>query len=1261
MLNNISATELDTWSKANPRRAQEILPELIIRLILATSNKIISHNFPIEKGIQFAGYDGVLESEEQTNFFPKGKSVWECGTNENLIQKFDDDIKKRTEKPLGVDIRSATFIFVTLKIWNHQTSIEEKINDSKSKYNWADIQIFDASKICLWIEQCPAVSRWLFAVMGKNINGVCTVEQFWEERANSTTPLLKEEFFLIGRDTEKDKVSSWLTQNNGCHVLSAESSLEAVMFLVATIYKSENKEELLNRALVVNNEDAWNSLIEKVDNKVLLIPMFSFMDEIKVPTYLFTIIPTSYFSPIAKIAQNVNGIRLDKRYKNDYHKALESLELDSERINLLEHNTKRSFIYLYREITNEISKKQPHWLSKANIIDLIPALFAGAWNGDYDGDKELIEILSGEKYETYISKLTEWVNMEEAPVFRVMNTFQIISVPNLWMFIFDKITDEAMNKFKESVLIVFGYENPIFELKEEKRAYADLFGKKSKYSSFIQNGMAISLIMLNEKNEESNNLNGISTREFVSSLMKEVLNTVKSWQQWSSIAPILPTLAEAAPEQVLEKIENEVQFENSSLWHLFKPAKDSLFGTSYYTHILWTLEKLVWYEEFVIRTILLLVNINEKNFEYKITNSPENSLYEIFCLWHPQSCLRLDDKIAVLKRIIVECPNTGWGLIKKLLPSNRQCCMSISKPMWHSFETSFETSITNIDYYNTIEILLNIMIENLENKIEQFEIIVENIEFFRKHFEKISELFIAYTASATTEECMKICGKLRSKISRNRKYKDSDWSISEDYIFKLEELYQRILPDVIDKDKYLFEWHPDILYPIPYDNETFDYDKEQEYLFSIREETFYRMFEKYSIEKIIEFCSDAEDVKDLSIIIYKKLFESHLDFALLMKFKEKNISLYSAIVREIFQNISFDEMVNKLNKSCLSEEEKASILCQSPITMGTIERVNTLEERIKDYYWSNINSLSVNSFDEVELIEIVVKELLEFYRPFSAIKLLYFAKNVKTELIILTLEKSIEMSNVVESNGMTMKHIASYDVHTLFKKIYSDENVETITVAKLECWYLPLIKDHIEPKCTIKILTENPMEYVVLISRVFKSDREIQENLPKEYHDKNDSVIDLSRDLLHLFKDIPGCNSKIKSQEVFDTWIASVKKLAEEAGYKEATEFCIGKLLSYSPLGEDGIFPHEIIRNYFEKNYVKTEIDEFVVGKYNQRGVHTSSGGINEKEISDSYYENANKLRISYPNTARILKRMGENYKQESLFERNLELRDFWG
>lgn len=38
MNNLIAATEIDAWAKLNPRRAQELLPELIVRLILCTSS-----------------------------------------------------------------------------------------------------------------------------------------------------------------------------------------------------------------------------------------------------------------------------------------------------------------------------------------------------------------------------------------------------------------------------------------------------------------------------------------------------------------------------------------------------------------------------------------------------------------------------------------------------------------------------------------------------------------------------------------------------------------------------------------------------------------------------------------------------------------------------------------------------------------------------------------------------------------------------------------------------------------------------------------------------------------------------------------------------------------------------------------------------------------------------------------------------------------------------------------------------------------------
>ena len=123
MNNMLSTSVLDSWARENPRKAQELLPELVLRLILRTSSQIADYDFPIEKGIQYSGYDGVLVSDEKTSYFPKGKSVWECGTNDDSLSKFESDIQKRTNNPLGVNVTEATFIFVTLKIWNHKKSI----------------------------------------------------------------------------------------------------------------------------------------------------------------------------------------------------------------------------------------------------------------------------------------------------------------------------------------------------------------------------------------------------------------------------------------------------------------------------------------------------------------------------------------------------------------------------------------------------------------------------------------------------------------------------------------------------------------------------------------------------------------------------------------------------------------------------------------------------------------------------------------------------------------------------------------------------------------------------------------------------------------------------------------------------------------------------------------------------------------------------------------------------------------------------------
>ncbi|HAC1588295.1 TPA_asm: hypothetical protein GI782_15290, partial [Listeria monocytogenes] len=184
----ITPERLDSWSRENNRRAQEILPEIVARLILSSFNQIKDFNFPYGKGIQFPGYDGYLNVDESTNYIPQGVSVFEFGTNENILNKFDEDIKKRSENPLNITKETTNFIFVSSKIWKHKTYIPDKIIETKKNYTWKEIKIIDAQALCLWIDENPAVSVWLSEIINGNISGILTVEKYWNEKVETTSP-----------------------------------------------------------------------------------------------------------------------------------------------------------------------------------------------------------------------------------------------------------------------------------------------------------------------------------------------------------------------------------------------------------------------------------------------------------------------------------------------------------------------------------------------------------------------------------------------------------------------------------------------------------------------------------------------------------------------------------------------------------------------------------------------------------------------------------------------------------------------------------------------------------------------------------------------------------------------------------------------------------------------------------------------------------------------------------------------------------------
>ena len=105
----MSASKLDSLSTEKSRLFQELLPELVKRLIIDSSKSLSSIRIPSKDDIWAPGFDGIIENDEKNTYVSSGKSVWEFGTNNDSLTKINDDYEKRTINSLGIDKKETKF------------------------------------------------------------------------------------------------------------------------------------------------------------------------------------------------------------------------------------------------------------------------------------------------------------------------------------------------------------------------------------------------------------------------------------------------------------------------------------------------------------------------------------------------------------------------------------------------------------------------------------------------------------------------------------------------------------------------------------------------------------------------------------------------------------------------------------------------------------------------------------------------------------------------------------------------------------------------------------------------------------------------------------------------------------------------------------------------------------------------------------------------------------------------------------------------
>jgi hypothetical protein len=135
----------------------------------------------------------------------EGTSAWELGVDKNPQRQAEEEFRKRTKAPLGLDRQKTTFVFVTPRKWPRKA---EWRREKEELGPWKDVRVYDSASLEEWLEQSPAVDAWLAGILGKKPTALTTIDEYWENLRAVTEPSLNPGVFLASREEEVKKLGT---------------------------------------------------------------------------------------------------------------------------------------------------------------------------------------------------------------------------------------------------------------------------------------------------------------------------------------------------------------------------------------------------------------------------------------------------------------------------------------------------------------------------------------------------------------------------------------------------------------------------------------------------------------------------------------------------------------------------------------------------------------------------------------------------------------------------------------------------------------------------------------------------------------------------------------------------------------------------------------------------------------------------------------------------------------------------------------------
>ncbi|MCE7738087.1 MAG: hypothetical protein GPJ50_01800, partial [Candidatus Heimdallarchaeota archaeon] len=781
-----------------------------------------------------------------------------------------------------------------------------------------------------------------------------------------------------------------------------------------------------------------------------------------------------------------------------------------------------------------------------------------------------------------------------------------------------------------------------FELSSEDRFAADIYGKKLSYSYNLRIGLTESLAIIESISEMFKNCTRGHARSIVHSIVREIL-TDADWILWGTLNSLLPILAEAAPQELINNIESAISNPLNPFLKLFSQEDNSITGSNYLTGLLWALETLAWDEQYLSSITVILGELATIDPGGSWANRPINSLITIFLPWLPQTISSIEKRKAAIKALNQEQPKICWALILKLLPNQHQTSSGSRKPVWrNTIPKDWKKGVTSNEYWEQVAFYAELAVELSKKDYEKLEELLEHSNNIPKNQFNDILTYLATDEIINLDETKRtpIWSKLIEFILKHRKFSEAKWALPSKVINEIEIVANKLAPkDPLNMYKRLFNTRGG------YDlfEEKGDWKEQQKKVLEKRIYAVKEIVSKHNISALVDFSQTVGSPWDLGFSL-GHCIDGSIDHYLLpkhLKSKKSNTHQFlDGFIQGRFNSQGWD-WFDGINLEKWDMEEITLILKYHPFAFETWERVERFIKKDESLYWRNVQ---VNPYRSDDKLSYAIDKLLAYNRPIAAITCLHYQLSNERELDWKQVIQALE--NALSSNE-SFNQIDSYQITELIKAMQISNEISSDDLFRVEWRYLPLLdKDNnAEPKLLENKLVSDPAFFCEVIRLVFRSNKDRKKK--KEVSKDKKALAENAFRLLNEWHTPPGTDTeKIFSEKLFIQWIDHVVESCKESGHLDIALQQIGNVLIYSPSDPDGLWINKIIAEVLNKKEFKNMRIGYHLGIFNSRGAHwIDPTGTPEKELAKKYRQQADDIElIGYHRFASTLRELADSY-----------------